>query len=520
MFKYWLALTGFSLCYFIAFNISSTCESATSEDIEAGKKIYEKKCQYCHGITGKGDGPASDFLNPKPRDFTSGLYKIRSTPHGELPTDEDIFNIITNGMFGTSMPAWTKLSEKERLQLVYYIKTFSDRFKKEKPGRQISFGKEPSFTSQSIKKGEDLYKRMKCFLCHGDEGKGDGVITTTLWNEWRIPFYARNFTKAWTFKGGNSTKDIYRTISTGMNGAPMGAYLDYLNEEERWDLAYYVKNISKEEISPDKVVLKSKLAKGSILPEDLNDPFWDSADSITISLTGQVTAIPRWQNQSVDSITIRSFYNEKEIVFLLEWDDRTKNIFHKEIPRKELIQQTYPEMIFQPQDEIFQDAVGIQFPVKIQEGSQKPYFILGDIDKPVIIWKWKAELQVVEELIATGYNAPIQNKSLDNQNLECNAVGIVDAIWSNGKWKVMMKRNLKTTYDQDINFEQGKLIPFLFYVWDGSNNEKELKSSISSWYYLMLEKPLQAKVYIYPVLAFIFAIGFEFWFIRKVRKKK
>ena len=62
----------------------------TSDSIAAGKEIYEKKCYYCHGITGDGNGPAAPRLDPKPRNFTRNEYKIRSTGLGVLPTDEDL----------------------------------------------------------------------------------------------------------------------------------------------------------------------------------------------------------------------------------------------------------------------------------------------------------------------------------------------------------------------------------------------------------------------------------------------
>lgn len=499
------------LVIFINFSICSKVDSTIPEDIEAGKKIYEKNCQYCHGITGKGDGHAADFLNPKPRDFTAGLYKIRSTPSGELPTDEDIFNVITKGMPGTSMPEWSNISEKQRWQIVSYIKTFSERFAKEKPPQQISSGKEPTFNSQSIEKGKKIYKRIKCFLCHGDEGKSDGVITTTLWNEWRIPFYARNFTKAWTFKGGNTTNDIYRTISTGMNGTPMGSYEEHLTSEERWNLSHYIKSISKEEIF--KVILKSKFVNGSI-PYGADDPYWESSDYMTVPLTGQITVSPRWQNSSIDSITIKSFYNEKEIVFLFEWDDRTENTLIKETINNINFDTSFPKIILQPQDEVLSDAVAIQFPLKAPEGQKKPHFILGDSENPVNLWKWSADSKETKEIIASGFNSSIYIQDLEKQNVE------VKSIYNNGKWKVLMKRNLRTDDDQDITFEKGKLIPFLIYIWDGSNNEKDLRSSISSWYYLVLEPSTPVKVYVYPSLAFILAIYVEFLIIRRIRRKK
>ena len=44
--------------------------SETPEAVAEGKKVYEKRCWYCHGIEGKGDGPASKTMFPKPRNFT------------------------------------------------------------------------------------------------------------------------------------------------------------------------------------------------------------------------------------------------------------------------------------------------------------------------------------------------------------------------------------------------------------------------------------------------------------------
>ena len=48
-------------------------------------------------------------LLPRPRDFTSGKFKIRTTPSGALPTDDDLRHIIREGMPYTSMPAWRQL---------------------------------------------------------------------------------------------------------------------------------------------------------------------------------------------------------------------------------------------------------------------------------------------------------------------------------------------------------------------------------------------------------------------------
>ena len=80
-------------------------------DLRAGKAVYEQHCAACHGVNGDGNGPAAVWLYPKPRNFNSGLFKIKSTPAGFLPTDEDLFQTVTRGMPGSSMPSFTYLTE-------------------------------------------------------------------------------------------------------------------------------------------------------------------------------------------------------------------------------------------------------------------------------------------------------------------------------------------------------------------------------------------------------------------------
>jgi len=102
----------------------------TAEQRESGKKLYLKYCSQCHGEKGDGEGYASPHLYPKPRDFTSGKFKIRTTPSGKLPTDADLHHIIKVGMPYTSMPAWPHLTDAEIDNLVAYVKSFSPEFAK------------------------------------------------------------------------------------------------------------------------------------------------------------------------------------------------------------------------------------------------------------------------------------------------------------------------------------------------------------------------------------------------------
>src|SRR4051812_41354316 len=88
-----------------------------------GKAIYDARCIECHGESGRGDGPSAGYLSPRPRDFTTGRYKIRSTETGSVPTDEDLIQSVQQGLYGTAMPGWARiLSETEIRDVVTYLK--------------------------------------------------------------------------------------------------------------------------------------------------------------------------------------------------------------------------------------------------------------------------------------------------------------------------------------------------------------------------------------------------------------
>ena len=473
----------------------------TQEAVAAGKKVYEKRCWYCHGIEGRGDGPASKTMFPKPRNFTRNEYKVRSTTFGSVPTDEDLFRIVTSGIEGTAMPFWYTISETERWQVLYYVKTFNEQFKTETSPKVVSVVSVVS-TPDSVQRGAELFKEFKCFECHGDDARGNGPLTVALQTEWGMPYRARDLTKAWNFKGGNAGEDIYRTISTGFNETPMGSYLEKMSDEDRWHVAHYVKSLAKDMMSD--VVVKVKLVEGEELPTEPSDEAWNKATPMELPLAGQILVSPRQWTQSIDAIRVRALYNSSDIAFLLEWDDSTNK-----------------------QEDVFRDAVSVQFPTKIPESLKKPYFAMGDSSGAVNLWSWKAywkegfgaiveapetEPGTVSELNAKGVkNITVQPP--ESQNVTGKGV------YQNGRWKVVFKRSLQTEdAKNDLQFEIGKLIPIAFAIWDGSNSDVAGLKSVSSWYYVILEKPVPKTVFIYVLFAIIMGASIEVWFIARLRR--
>jgi len=106
------------------------------EMIRVGKQIYDQRCSGCHGMNGKGDGPAAQFFRVKPRDFTTCLYKFKSTPGTSLPTDSDLLRVLKNGVPSTAMPAFPHYNDQELLDVIEYIKTFCPDWSKLKAQSQ------------------------------------------------------------------------------------------------------------------------------------------------------------------------------------------------------------------------------------------------------------------------------------------------------------------------------------------------------------------------------------------------
>ena len=547
------------------------------EASEKGKEVYEQSCAHCHGTEGRGDGSAAENLLPKPRDFTRGLYKIRSTESGQLPMDQDLFNIITIGMPGSSMPGWeTALSAGDRWEVVAYIKTFNDGFKEsETPPWEISLEGKISYSEQSVETGKVLYTELGCVECHGNVGRGDGTSAPTLTDEWGFRTWPANLTQSWNFRGGADTEDIFKRFIGGIAGSPMPAFegdsflhfgltaeeskrltelenKDEMTEaeeeesgqfyekmdaavdialnrtegtelsvveqqmyddamkvvyEKSWHLANYVKSLAPEK-RPEAAIgnnaLRSEYIQGE-LPA-IDDEVWETRivkrsfllfsynvreprPSWHFPLVGQVVIEPRQFNPTIDSVDVKSFYSDTEIAFLFTWDDRTH---------------TTGDETDETTGKPVEDALAIQFPVKVPQGptAPKPYFLSGG-RLPVYLWHWKASApDQLTEVTAKGMsNAQVQEVQ---GNLQ------VKGTYTEGQYKLWVKRALKTDDKKDLQLESGVFVPIAFSAWDGANGDVDTKRAMSSWYTFVLEPVPSSRRFVYPPLIAILSLGLLF----------
>ncbi len=466
----------------------------TDAQRESGKTLYLKYCVQCHGEKGNGEGYATPHLFPRPRDFTTGKFKVRTTPSGALPTHQDLVNIIRRGMPYTSMPAWPNLSDQEVSDLAHFTKTFSPDFSiPENVPQPVPLPSAPAATNESIALGKKLYEDNGCLKCHGALGRGDGPSAPTLVDDLSHPIRAMDLAQSWTFRGGSSREDIFKTMSTGFNGTPMPSFLEALTPEHRWAITDFIASLSGSN-GPGYTTLV--VAKHVLDPIDLakGAASFESAPVAHFPIVGQIMEPGRQFNPPATSVTVQAIYDAESIALLVRWHDmgadRTgKNDPLLPVPPEEetrgaaVAAQTpaaadpFAEAAAPAaQASEFSDAVSIQIPTQTPTGARKPYFLFGDAQNSVDLWFF--------DLARPG---PLQFTGRGSADIAPNDTGDLTGVasYDQGEWSVIFKRPLRATAGPP--FVPGEFLPVAFSVWDGFSRERGNRRGLTSWYSIYLE---------------------------------
>ncbi|KAB8061221.1 c-type cytochrome [Janthinobacterium sp. FT14W] len=83
-------------------------------NLARGAALYAAQCASCHGVTGGGDGPLAASLEPKPIAFTDG-------ERAQSRSLMALYQVISQGVAGTSMASFGQLSENERWDLAFFV---------------------------------------------------------------------------------------------------------------------------------------------------------------------------------------------------------------------------------------------------------------------------------------------------------------------------------------------------------------------------------------------------------------
>jgi DMSO reductase family type II enzyme heme b subunit len=500
----------------------------TEAQRESGRRLYLTYCSQCHGDNGDGEGPATPFLSPSPRDFTTGKYKVRTTPSGTLPTHQDLVNIIRRGMPYTSMPGWPGLSNRELADLAYFITTFSPDFSNaENAPQPVPLPSAPRATAESIELGKRLYQEIDCAQCHGTLGRGDGPSAPTLTDDWGHPIRAADLTQPWTFRGGSSREDIFRTMRTGFNGTPMPSFVDAMTDEQQWAITDFIVSLSGSREPGYSTVVVARHVLESIDLERGTEIF-ESAPVARFPIVGQIVEPGRSFHPRTTSVTVQAIYDAESIAFLVRWHDMSAQRTGTNGPSlpvppeeetaapgagesirgegeagegiwgeaeagasiwgeqevaappasQEPVASIWDEAEAEPAAPLseFSDAVAIQFPSRVPTGARKPYFIFGDAQNPVDLWFF--------DLAGT---EPFQFTGRGSADVEPNDTGDLTGVasYAEGEWSVIFKRPLRPTLGAP--FVPGAFMPVAFSVWDGLSRERGNRRGLTTWYSLYVE---------------------------------
>jgi cytochrome c len=483
---------------------------------ESGRKLYLQYCSQCHGEKGDGEGYAASHLRPRPRNFTTGKFKIRTTPNGALPTHQDLVDVIRRGMPYTSMPAWPGFSDQEVSDLADFITSFSPDFSNpEKAPKPVSLSGAPRSTKESVEQGKKLYEENGCTRCHGALGRGDGPSAPTLVDDWGQPIRPADLAQRWTFRGGPSREDIFRTMSTGLNGTPMPSFLEALNDEQRWAITNFIDSLS-DVSGPGYTNLVIARHVDESIDLTKGTATFESTRVARFPIIGQITEPVRDFHPPTTSVTVQAVYDAESIALLVRWHDMSaektgKNGPSVPVPREEeeeapaaggegapagasakagsvfgdaevtappagQAQNPFEEAAPAAPASEFSDAVAIQIPSQAPTGARKPYFIFGDSQSPVDLW-----------FFDLARPAPLQFTGKGSADIAPNDTGDISGVasYDQGEWSVIFKRPLRA--GSGAPFSPGQFMPIAFSVWDGFSRERGNRRGLSVWYSLYLE---------------------------------
>lgn len=544
-------LMGFTMILFIiCFRVPSADAHGFYENkpvlkkklFKRGEALYQKQCAICHGPSGAGDGQAKYLLYPKPRNFVQDNFRLVSTTSMEV-TDDDLFEIISRGMPGSSMSSWAHLSEEDRWALVYYVRYLSEiegysksgditdknikgglswewieRIvnKKVSPENIIKIPTEPAVTQAALKRGQKLFVDS-CAGCHGVQGRGDGQ--QKMIDSLGYPTKPRDLTVG-IFKGESSSEELYFRMMAGMPGSPMPSYNGVFTQEQIWELIHFVQSLAEpgaEERSRLKQSqISAKKISGDVALEPLSNQ-WSDIKPIYVALTPLW-----WRDDRIEGVEVRAHHNGEKIAIHLTWSDPQENHDIVEV-------------------QSFSDGAALQF----SNEEDPPFFGMGSSDHPVHIWHWKAaweqfgakrediedayphttvdyyesqknyaygsffeaaesETKFHDPKFTTGWGAgnPLSDPHKEGAAEEGMAEGLgsyttqmpkiekvlIKGSWKNGKWHVVFARSLESSEKDTLEFKSGEAVSIAFALWEGSHEDRNGQKMVSIWNELIIEE--------------------------------
>lgn len=413
-----------------------------TDTVAKGRTLYLRHCAVCHGATGKGDGPLAKIVAPPVPDLTEGVFKLRSTPSGTLPTDDDLRRVIGDGIAATAMFGVKELlSDDELNALVAFVKTLCPQFRTKGSGTPITI-KPVAPSPELVALGRQVYAKFQCAVCHGTQGDGNGVLAKTLRDSKGRPVRLLSLRDARHYKNGFTPADIYRTLMTGMDGTPMPSFAGAMSEREAWALAHFVHSLITNNPPPPRSGLNVAASATNPLPSAVDEEAWDNAPVATLLLQSL------WRDNKPDAVRVQALTDGDKAALRLQWDDPTCDDTGAR-----------------------RDAVAVQMPVTF--AGVVPSLFWGDQQAPVRVVQWTAGKGV----------SLWQARGITDRRPLPAPDAVAEGRWQNGRWTVVLQTKLP----------QGcQRVPFAVSVWDGNAGDDGERRSTTGWHWLTVAVPLDA----------------------------
>lgn len=250
-----------------------------SEDhLKRGADIYAQYCVQCHGVNGDGNGELADYLNPRPRNYTAGIFKFVATENGSKARRSDLVSTLYRGVTGTSMPSFDEFPEQDLEAVADYVLALTYRGLLESELAQFAYDEEempkdetvdelvneilepwqaaheevvtplspmPPMSDETVARGKELFVKYSCHKCHGEDGRGSMFGDVDVGEDaWGYEASAADLTSG-MFRGGGRPIDLYRRVLVGINGAPMPSRRADLADDPDaiWHIVHYIKDL-------------------------------------------------------------------------------------------------------------------------------------------------------------------------------------------------------------------------------------------------------------------------------------
>ena len=503
--------------------------------------LFVQHCAACHGLDGRGRGPAAEQLFPRPRDFVESPFRFASPGGGRQQVIAALERTVSKGVTRSAMPGFDGVLEESQIaglaRYVFQLRAEASEIASE---GLADVGVQPPRSPQLVARGRKLYVSMGCNICHGETGHGDGLNARSLVDSQGKPVVPADLASG-LFKSGQTPVDLCRTILRGIPGTPMVSYDAVLTRDnpdgtqnvmDAWALVAYIQSLAPRPQLPGQSSGAQIVAQPA--PDDrmVSDP----AHVAWLGVEPTLVAVkPLWQREEETTfLWVRVARTAQELAICVDWHDETMDL-----GRDHGIYPDATAVMFALSDEVPALPMGVEI-----EGHEAK--------EPVNIWNWKADRQYdaitgqfhaaaglarpahrrwylftrgsqasVPDLSASASaldfdsaaadplyqtagavgNVHSDPRLTDHSVLEANALGfgtlalqpreaqdvIGTAAWSDGLWRVVMVRPLVTDDENDVQFTSSSRIPIAFAVWNGSKGDHAGVKLVSGWHWLVIE---------------------------------